>query len=66
MVKFAKYLPRYGWEPVVVASRPKAHYWALDRSLLNEIPPGATVYRTGCLDAFYVKAVLEKKQRKKS
>lgn len=44
--KFAKYLPRFGWRPIV---------WAVDSlpglprdaTLLADLPPGVTIHRTG-------------------
>ena len=43
-LKFAKYLPRHGWQPVVVAPL-DADYEVFDRSLAAEIPPEAEVIR---------------------
>ncbi len=42
VTKFVKYLPLYGWEPVVVTSDT---LWNPDPSLLAEIPPEVPVYR---------------------
>ncbi len=45
-LKFAKYLPEYGWQPVVLTSSPRSFY-AYDESLLNEIDPEKIqIYRT--------------------
>ncbi|MDY6974242.1 MAG: glycosyltransferase family 4 protein [Thermodesulfobacteriota bacterium] len=45
MTKFVKYLPGFGWEPVILTPRfPEPHH--IDRSLLEEIPVGTTVIRT--------------------
>lgn len=44
-LKFVKYLPELGWEPVVLTAR-DADYPALDPSLLDEVPKGIRVYRT--------------------
>lgn len=47
-LKFVKYLPQFGWEPVVLTVRDVAYY-AWDRDLLSEI--GDTqIFRTGSLD----------------
>ncbi len=44
-VKFAKYLPQYGWQPVIFTpSNPEQ--LAVDESLLKEIPQEAEVIRT--------------------
>ncbi len=42
--KFAKYLPEFGWDPVIVASADR-HYWARDDTLLADIPPDVIVKR---------------------
>ncbi len=44
-LKFVKYLPAVGWEPVVLTAR-DADYPAYDESLLAELPPKLTVYRS--------------------
>lgn len=38
-LKLARYLPEFGWEPVVLCGRPE-DYWVRDASLLAELPPG--------------------------
>ncbi|MBM4118624.1 glycosyltransferase family 4 protein [bacterium] len=38
-LKFARYLPEFGWEPVVLCGRAE-DYWVRDESLLAELPPG--------------------------
>jgi len=43
-IKFCKYLPQFGWRPVVLTHRAAPGY---DPSLLNEIPPGTEVHRVG-------------------
>ena len=47
--KFVKYLPQYGWRPVVVTVR-DVRYHGRDETLLHELPPETTVCRTGSLD----------------
>ena len=46
--KFVKYLPKFGWEPVVVTVK-DVHYYAHDDSLLSEIET-IPIYRTESLD----------------
>ena len=48
VLKFAKYLPCYGWEPLVLTVKEDAYepYLALDQTLLERVPPGTKVYRT--------------------
>jgi glycosyltransferase involved in cell wall biosynthesis len=49
IVKFVKYLPQFGWRPVVhTVANP---YWVLrDETLLTEVPPEVKVYRTPTLE----------------
>lgn len=54
-VKFAKYLPENGWEPVILTVDPDfAAYPVMDSSLLSEVPPSLTVYKTPARDYFSV------------
>jgi len=43
-LKFVKYLPLFGWEPIVV-TLPKRSKRIIDDSLLNEIPPTTEIHR---------------------
>ncbi len=46
-LKFAKYLPEFGWQPVVITDSPKK-YFAIDESLLDEaIRSNIIIERTG-------------------
>ncbi|MFP4368292.1 MAG: glycosyltransferase [Candidatus Kapaibacterium sp.] len=46
-LKFVKYLPEYGWKPIVLTSTP-ASYYAYDESLLDDIDTNITeLHRTG-------------------
>ena len=47
-LKFAKYLPHYGWEPYVLTVRPR-YYESLDQSRLHEVPFQTRVFRTAML-----------------
>jgi glycosyltransferase involved in cell wall biosynthesis len=52
-LKFAKYLPASGWEPVILTVEPaSAAYPATDDTLLDEISPDLKVYRTSATDWF--------------
>ena len=51
VLKFVKYLPDFGWRPVVLTVD-NGDYPARDESLLNEIPQHATVYRTKILEPY--------------
>ena len=47
VLKFATYLPRAGWQPVVVTPR-DADYEPMDPDLVSQIPPEAEVHRSFC------------------
>jgi glycosyltransferase involved in cell wall biosynthesis len=51
--KFAKYLPEFGWEPVVLTINPDyAAYPVTDSSLTYELPSGLEVHKTKATDFF--------------
>jgi glycosyltransferase involved in cell wall biosynthesis len=45
VLKFAKYLPDFGWEPVILTVE-NGEYPAIDKTLFSEIPEICTVYKT--------------------
>jgi Glycosyl transferase 4-like domain/Glycosyl transferases group 1 len=47
-LKFAKYLPLYGWEPYVLTVKP-SYYQSLDQSRMDEVPSQSRVFRTAML-----------------
>lgn len=49
-LKFVRYLPGHGWNPLVLAAHPSAYEHRSDE-LLREIPPQAVVARARALDA---------------
>ncbi|MGD9899303.1 MAG: hypothetical protein AB7T22_09275 [Calditrichaceae bacterium] len=49
VLKFAKYLPEFGWEPVILTVE-SGEYPAVDESLLKDIPEGCKVYKTASLE----------------
>lgn len=51
ILKFVKYLPEYGWEPVVLTVE-DADFPARDESLMKEIPANINVYRTKILEPY--------------
>lgn len=52
-LKFAKYLPLYGWEPVVIVPDPEsATYPVRDESLRHELPRNIEVIQTKNFDFF--------------
>ncbi len=51
VLKFAKYLPQFGWEPVILTvEKPDAPIY--DESLLVDIPDGCKVYRSKGFEPF--------------
>jgi len=52
-LKFSKYLPQSGWEPVILTVDPQfAAYPAIDTTLANDIPGNIEVHRTKATDWF--------------
>jgi len=51
VLKFVKYLPEFGWQPVVLTVQ-DGDYPARDESLLAEIPPHADVHRTRIFEPY--------------
>ncbi len=52
-LKFSKYLPQSGWEPVILTVDPKyAAYPSYDASLEEDVPESTLVYRTKATDWF--------------
>lgn len=51
VLKFVKYLPQFGWHPVVLTVQ-DGDFPARDESLLDEIPEDATVYRTKIFEPY--------------
>lgn len=48
---FAKYLPQYGYEPIILTVK-KGEYPAIDHSMLNLIPANLKVYKTKTIEPF--------------
>lgn len=63
-LKFAKYLPQHGWQPVVLTVDPAyASYPQRDESLLKEVSPHCLVYTTRSFELYNLyKLVTGKKQ----
>lgn len=54
VLKFAKYLPEFGWHPVVLTVNESASFPARDESLVEEIPPSVKVYRTKIFEPYEI------------
>jgi glycosyltransferase involved in cell wall biosynthesis len=52
ILKFAKFLPEYGWSPVVLTADNES-FLPLDSSLTAEIPPGTSVFRTYTMESLF-------------
>jgi glycosyltransferase involved in cell wall biosynthesis len=54
-LKFSKYLPSFGWEPVILTVDPEfAAYPAIDNSLETEISSDLKIYKTRATDYFRI------------
>jgi len=51
VLKFVKYLPQFGWEPIVLTVR-DGDYPARDESLLKEIPPSLKIFKTSIVEPY--------------
>lgn len=58
-LKFVKYLPSFGWEPVVITCK-KPDYGICDESLLRQIPEKINIKRTYSLTPFKFFKILKK------
>ena len=58
-VKFIKYLPSFGWEPIIVCADDKL-YWARDETLLRELPKNLKIHRLPSLRPWRIRALLDK------
>jgi len=56
VLKFAKYLPEFGWQPIILTVK-NGEYPAIDKSLQDDIPSICRVYKTFSLEPnlFYKK-----------
>ena len=63
-LKFVKYLPAFGWQPVVLTLDPaKAAYPNLDPAMLEDVPEAAEVHRTNSWDPYKIYAGLTSKKK---
>jgi glycosyltransferase involved in cell wall biosynthesis len=54
-LKFAKYLPEFGWEPIIITVDPAfAAYPVTDESLAGELASSIRVYKTPAVDYFSI------------
>ncbi|NOY78722.1 MAG: glycosyltransferase family 4 protein [Calditrichaeota bacterium] len=50
-LKFVKYLPEFGWKPVVLTAR-NADYPSFDETLLRDVPKDVSVYRSKIVEPY--------------
>ena len=61
-LKFAKYLPEFGWQPIIITpEKGTAPYY--DDGLLKDVPPEAEIIRTGTLEPFALYNALQGKKK---
>ncbi|MCS7177054.1 MAG: glycosyltransferase [Candidatus Kapabacteria bacterium] len=61
VLKYVRYLPEFGWEPVVLTVR-DGEFPARDPSLLEEVPPSIHVERTRILEPYSLYRRLTRRQ----
>lgn len=49
VLKIAKYLPEFGWQPIILTPA-RGEFPALDETLLQEVPPATLVVKTASLE----------------
>ena len=57
-LKFVKYMPQLNWTPLVCTVE-KGHNFAYDKTLLEEIPTGAIVYRSNSGETLFLREMIE-------
>ncbi len=62
-LKFAKYLPEFGWKPVIYTPE-NPSYPLVDETLLKEIPEGIETVRTKIWEPYQIAEKLSKSNRK--
>jgi hypothetical protein len=62
-LKFSKYLPEFGWEPIIVTVN-DGSYPNKDNTLLNDVPDGIKIQRTKTIEPFTVYNLLRGKRGK--
>ncbi len=66
VLKFVKYLPQFGWEPVVLTVREDAGFPARDPSLFSEIPKTIKIHRTKIYEPYNLYRALTSKKKEES
>lgn len=58
-LKFVKFMPEFGYNPVVLTVK-NGHNYAYDENLLNDIPKDVKVYRTNAGESLWLRNIIEK------
>jgi len=64
-LKFAKYLPLFGWQPIILTVK-DVNYFAKDYTLLEELPSDVKIIRSGSLDPLRLSYLLRRGKSFKS
>lgn len=64
MLKFCKYLPEFGWQPLILTVK-DGSYPSIDHSLEAKIPEGVKVFKTSSLEPFRLYNLLSGKRGNK-
>lgn len=64
-LKFCKFLPEFGWEPVILTVE-RGKDWAYDESLLSDLPPGMKTHRTRTFEPLIAYENFRERRRKRS
>ncbi len=57
-LKIAKYMPLYGWDPIVLTVKNPDWYYAQDDHLLKDVPPTTIIVRTFMLQSAWLYRIL--------
>lgn len=64
-LKFVKYLPLFGLQPLVSTVR-QGHNFAYDESLLQEVPESAKVFRSNSMETLWLRNLIERFAQRKT
>lgn len=59
-LKFARYLPDHGWQPLVLTAR-RSRYWLTDPTLLRELPDEVQIHRTFSPDGLWLSSLVARR-----
>ncbi len=57
-VKLAKYLPRFGWNPIILTAKKQDYYYANDPGLLKELSPNTIINRCFMVRSAWIYRIL--------